>query len=368
MERPNIYLGIDKETRHPIKILKSKDYNYFFDLANGFFARWGETEKDDPSCSPFSPEIADIEITTSCKGPKLSDGKNKLCGFCYKSNTPNGKYMSFETFRVLLDKFPHFEKNGKKVFYLTQIAFGVDAECKSNPDVWKIFAHCRENGIIPNLTVASIDDEVASNISKYCGACAVSRYSDKDVCYNTIDLLTHTHGMRQVNIHQLVAKETLDNIWETLKDIQSDTRLNKLNAIVFLSLKQKGRGTGYTPISQEDYAKIVQYCFNNNIRFGSDSCGAGKLLKSLTEKQYKQVLPVVEPCEASSFSFYCDVDGKYFPCSFMANEEGGWKEGIDMLKVSDFLTEVWHNPQTLEFQSKVRKCNECLDGCCHFKI
>jgi hypothetical protein len=354
--------------KNGIKVFRSENYNYNFRLSDGFFQRWGKTLDDDPNWSPFSPEIADIEITTSCKGPKLSNGKNKLCGFCYKSNTPNGKYMSFETFKTILDKFPHIENNGKRIFYLTQIAFGVDAECKSNPDVWKIFEHCRENGIIPNLTIASIDDDVASNIAKYCGACAVSRYSDKDVCYSTIDLLTNKHGMSQVNIHQLVATETLDDIWETLKDIKTDARLKKLNAIVFLSLKQKGRGTGYTPISQEEYAKIIQYCFDNNIAFGSDSCGAGKLLKSLNDEQYKQVLPVVEPCEASSFSFYCDVDGKYFPCSFMANEEGNWKDGIDMLKVNDFISDVWKNPKTVAFQKSVQECNRCLDGCCHFKI
>jgi len=91
--------------KNGIKVFRSENYNYNFRLSDGFFQRWGKTLDDDPNWSPFSPEIADIEITTSCKGPKLSNGKNKLCGFCYKSNTPNGKYMSFETFKTILDKF-----------------------------------------------------------------------------------------------------------------------------------------------------------------------------------------------------------------------------------------------------------------------
>lgn len=352
-----------------VKLLRSEFYSFNFDKNDGHFARWGKTENDDPAWSPFSPEIADIEITTSCKGPKLSNGTNKLCSFCYKANTPNGKYMSFDTFKQLLDKFPHFiSKDGKKHFVLTQIAFGVDAECKTNPDVWKIFDYCKENGIIPNLTVASIDDEVASNIAKYCGACAVSRYSDKDICYNTIDLLTNKYGMSQINIHQLVAKSTLSQIWETLKDIQTDPRLKKLNAIVFLSLKQKGRGITQEPVSQEEFSKIIQYCLENGIRFGSDSCGAGKLLKSLSQDQYDKIIQVVEPCEASKFSFYCDVDAKYYPCSFMANEEGDWKEGIDILKIENFIKDLWQNPKTLRFRDEVDKCNKCLGGCCHFKI
>jgi hypothetical protein len=377
----NALIAVNKN----LKVFRSRDYSYNFDMVSGYFQRWGKTLKDDPTFSPYSPEIADIEITTSCHGPRvynrdangvrINDGsatvRNRLCSFCYKSNTPNGKYMSFETFAKLLDKFPHVidPKTGKRIFALTQIAFGVDAECNTNPDVWRIFAHCRDNGIIPNLTVASIDDEVAGNIANYCGACAVSRYSDKDVCYDTVDLLTNKHGMTQVNIHQLVSAATINDIWETLRDVKTDPRLAKLNAIVFLSLKQKGRGVTQSPMPQEEYAKIVQYCLANNISFGSDSCGAGKLLKSLDKEQYEKVIGVVEPCEAGGkFSFYCDVDAKYYPCSFMANEEGDWKDGIDMLAVNDFVKDVWTHPKTLAFRDKVDKCNECLGGCCHFKV
>lgn len=348
-----------------IKVLESKTYNYVFNCGTGFFARWGKNQDEDPSFSPFGCEIADIEITTSCKGPRLSNGSNRLCPFCYKSNTPNGTYMTFETFKKILEKFPKYDGH----FVLTQIAFGVDAECKTNPDVWKIFKHCRGNGIIPNVTVASINEETATNISKYCGACAVSRYSDKDVCYDSVALLSQKYGMEQVNIHQLVAKSLLNNIWETLKDIKSDPRLANLNAVVFLSLKQKGRGISESPISQEEFAKIIDYCLKNEITFGSDSCGAGKLLKSLTKDQYDKVIQMVEPCEAGGkFSFYCDVNGNYFPCSFMANEDGDWETGLNMLEVKDFLKEIWFNTKTLTFRKRVDECNRQLGGCCHFKI
>lgn len=349
-----------------IKQFRSEDYNYNFNMETGFFQRWGKTITEDPVCSPYC-EIADIEITTSCRGP-IINGKNQLCSFCYKANTPNGKYMSFDTFKTIFDKFPHTtDIEGKRIFFLTQVAFGVDAECATNPDVWKIFVYCRENGVIPNLTVATISNNTALNIAGLCGACAVSRYSDKDGCYNSIDLLTNKYNMSQVNIHQLVAKSTLSNIWETLQDIKSDPRLSKLNAIVFLSLKKKGRGINHEPIDADEYKEIVQYCLKHNISFGSDSCGAGKLLKSLTPDQYSQILPVVEPCEAASMSFYCDVNGMYFPCSFMPGV-GDWDTGIDMLSITDFVKDVWENPKTLAFRERVAKCNKCLEGCCHFKI
>lgn len=171
-----------------------------------------------------------------------------------------------------------------------------------------------------------------------------------------------------INIHQLVAKSTLNDIWETLEDTKTDPRLSKLNAIVFLSLKQKGRGVTQEPVSQEEYTKIIQYCLDNGIPFGSDSCGAGKLLKSLSKEQYDKIIGVVEPCEATGFSFYCDVDAKYFPCSFMANEMGDWNDGIDMLSVSNFTNDVWNNPKTIAFRNKVGECNKCLGGCCHYKL
>ncbi len=92
------------------KIVHSKRYNYVFNRQTGFFARWGKKKKDDPKFSPFGAEIADIEVTTSCSGLTY-DGKDHLCKFCYKSNTPNGKNMSFETFRKMLDNFPSYKQN-----------------------------------------------------------------------------------------------------------------------------------------------------------------------------------------------------------------------------------------------------------------
>lgn len=317
----------------------------------------------------YKEKFSGIVYNLHCTPNENYFSHNVLVHNCYKSNTPNGKYMSFDTFKKILDKFPHTidPKTGKKIFVLSQVAFGVDAECKTNPDVWKIFKYCRQNGIVPNLTVASVNDGTAKKIAKYCGACAVSRYDDKDVCYDTVALLSQKYGMRQINIHQLTALESLNNIWETLRDIKTDNRLKNLNAIVFLSLKKKGRGINLNPLPQEEFTKIVKYCMDNHIPFGSDSCGAGKVLKSLTAQQYEDNKNFIEPCESSVFSFYCDVNGMYYPCSFMANE-GDWKEGIDMLNVGDFMKEIWNNPKTISFRQKVCDCNKNLGGCSYFKV
>ena len=49
---------------------------------------------------------------------------------------------------------------------LTQIALGADASCIANPDIFKMMEYARANDIVPNITVADIDDKVADELSK----------------------------------------------------------------------------------------------------------------------------------------------------------------------------------------------------------
>lgn len=337
------------------KYVASQKYNYVFDKQTGFFARWGKTKNDDPIMAP-APEIADIEVTTKCSGIN-----GKLCPFCYKSNSPNGKNMSFETFKKIIDTLPHKEiindkKEIIKIPLLTQVALGVDSKAESNPDLWKMMQYCREKGIIPNVTVAQITNEVADKLAHYCGAVAVSRYDNKDVCYDAVKKLTD-RGMTQINIHSMIASETFDNALETLKDKLTDPRLEKLNAIVFLSLKQKGRGTNFTPLSQDKFKQLVDFAMDNKIGIGFDSCSAYKFLKSIENSDnFEKMAMYSEPCESSLFSTYFNVDGHFFPCSF-SEGEGDWKEGLDIVKCKDFSEDIWYHDKTISFRKKLLNTN-----------
>lgn len=89
MTNNNPYVEIRKTVDGNLhRLFRSSDYNYNFDIASGFFQRWGKTEAEDPTWSPFGPEIMDIEI---------SDGEScpMTCAFCSPAgtlvNTPNGK-------------------------------------------------------------------------------------------------------------------------------------------------------------------------------------------------------------------------------------------------------------------------------------
>jgi len=334
-----------------LKKAESPVYNFIFSKKTGFFARWGKTTKEDPLYAP-SAELADIEITTICHGV---DGK--LCPFCYKSNNPNGRNMSFETFKKLFDKFPKL---------ICQIAFGTDSHATSNPDLFKMMKYSRENGVIPNITVSQISEETAVKIAEVCGACSISRYDNKDICYDSVKLLTD-RGMNQTNLHFMTSEETYDRAIETLNDILTDKRLEKLNAIVFLSLKKKGRGKKFTCLSEEKFKKLIDFAMENNISIGFDSCSCLKFLKSVrNHPDFKNFEICSEPCESSIFSIYCNVDAKIFPCSFV-EEEKNWEEGLDILNTNDFTKDIWNHPRMTKFRKKLidtanknqLKCRSC---------
>ena len=170
------------------KVALGEDYKYIFNKDNGNFMRWGKTPKDDPNYSPIGGEILDIEVTTQCNGIN-----GKLCPFCYKSNTPDGKNMSLDTFKSILDKMG---------VQLTQVAFGADSEASSNPELFQMAEYCREKGVVPNITVANISDETADRLASVMGAVAVSRYDDKDACYDSVKKLTDSIRKKKIIIRR----------------------------------------------------------------------------------------------------------------------------------------------------------------------
>jgi hypothetical protein len=126
-----------------------------------------------------------------------------------------------------------------------------------------------------------------------------------------------------------------------------------------LSLKRKGRGVGFNRMSDEHFSEIVEYCINNDIRVGFDSCGANKvekILRNMNLHNIEQVCQSIEPCESSGFSAYCNVEGKFFPCSFAEGEF----EGIDVVNCNTFLDDVWYNPKVVTWRERLlNQCRNC---------
>ena len=335
---------VDKEYKY--KYFRSPEANYNFDIETGVMVSWGRTLKDDAVKFP-APNILDMEIDEHCTGLR-NDGVT--CKFCYKSNTSISRgTMTFEEFKHIIDIYPKS---------LTQIAIGSSACLSTNPNIWRMMEYCRENHIVPNVTLANvIDDKTADNIARYCGAVAISRYEDFDICADSIKKLTD-RGMTQVNIHLLIAEEYYDRCMDTLKRAISDERLSKLNAIVFLGLKKAGRGTSFNRMSDEHFQSLIDFAVKNNIRLGFDSCSSYRAIESLG----KDITNCVLDCEASLQSSYINCRSEYSPCSFM-EQTPEWRHGISLKDVNsseEFIDKVWENERTEKFRQSLLKtsCNQ----------
>jgi MoaA/NifB/PqqE/SkfB family radical SAM enzyme len=337
------------------KIVIGEDYNYIFIKKTGFFQRWGKTGDDDPLFSPLGPEILDLEISV--------DGCSQNCPFCYKGNTnQTPTNMTLDTFKTIISKMPRV---------LTQIAFGI-TDVQTNPDFIPMMELCRSIGIIPNFTLSGIDlnDEIAKKVSEICGAVAVSVYdTNKHIGYDAIEQFTSL-GMDQVNIHIMVSNETLPFVYEVLGDIQKDSRLKNMNAVVFLGVKPKGRAkAGFESLSNEQYSDLVNYCLDNKLDFGFDSCSAPRFenaikISDMSDDRKIQLLGCSEPCESSIFSSYINVIGEYWHCSFTEDETG--YDCINVLETDDFLKDVWYSEPVLKFRKAL--IDNMVDDCRYCQV
>lgn len=350
-----------------VKIIDSDNLHCVFSKITGETVTWGRTMREDPDWSPPGPFILDCEISTICHGPEDSTGKARPCPQCYKSNTPfHGKNMSLETWKIILSKMPKT---------LQQVAFGL-GDIDGNPNLWNILIHTREQGIVPNITIngsrmslgyLTYPKTVASyrNLAGLCGAVAVSLY-DRAQCYKTVETLFKEKGnieeatLQQINIHQVLHEESLSACFQTLIDIKEARTnfshpLHNLNAVVFLSLKPKGKRNNLTVLrDKKKYQKLIDFAMKNELPIGFDSCGASwyeESIRSLPESKYEAIMTSVESCESTLFSSYINVDGDFFPCSFTEGTPN-WETGISVTEATDF-GEVWNHPRTTEFRKKL---------------
>jgi len=395
-----------KENKN-IKMLRSPEFNYNFNKITGYHEQWGKTKDENPQRCNLGPIIADIEVLDKCLGPGSRDDKvGDLCGFCYKQNNPKGTHTDLETYKKIFHKLPKT---------LTQIAFGADANLTLNPDLFDIMQYTRDNGIVPNITCADIDENIADKLSKVAGAVAVSWYgvhSDKNYCYDSIKLLTVRivpgRTLQTVNMHFMLSKETFPYIDELINDCKNDQRLSKLTAVVFLSLKTKGRGKKYERCSDKEFQIVVDKMMQAGIGIGFDSCSAPKAMKAYKNllkineefenktmsenpwtvakssnqksrrEYYKNIDTMATSCESFSESIYVNDKGVVFPCSFMEDEHWnkmdynnskGWNLLDDSIKDSnEFTTKIWNSNRGKNFSLEASMCASCGNGCQYFDV
>lgn len=360
-----------------MKMISSMGYNFIFNKVNGFMMRWGKTEEDNPDFSPFGPEILDIEISSSvpmeekplydCTRLVEDGGCKGECPMCYKSN---GKYptynMTLDEFKVVFHKMANtMMVNGEEVNAspLTQIAFGI-MNLDTNPDFFAMAEYSREHGVIPNFTMHgldNIDEQLARRIVLLFGACAVSVYN-KEKSYNVIKSLTKAAKVYnpnfKVNIHAILSQETLKRVYSIIDDSKKDKRLEDLNAIVILSLKQKGNGEKFNRVNDKDFDDLVKYIFDSKVSIGFDSCTCNKFIESAKKvRNIDDIIDSCEPCESGMFSSYVNCKGEYFPCSFCERSTEKWMEGMNVLKCESFIKDIWSSENVKEWRNKLVACN-----------
>lgn len=404
-------MKIELSQQGDVRKLRSDGYNWNMNMSSGFFTRWGKTFGDDPDYG--LPEIADIEISEVCHGVR-----GVPCPFCYKSNVGyKGANMSLDTYRTVIDNLLFLRQYVIKttdgvMFYcssdddiitedkqiikvrdlipgdvfvkdalytvdtielkqessLSQVALGI-GDIDGNPDLKEIILHTRKMGFVPNITINGdrLTDEWVDFFSKNLGAIAVSVY-DKELSYNAIKRLTDA-GMTQCNIHFMVSVQTEDMVYEIMNDTQTDPRLEKLNALVLLSLKQKGRGENFNKLPQDNFTKIVQYGMEKGVGFGFDSCSAFRFLKSVEgHKDYDMFKMMTEPCESTCFSMYINTHGDFYPCSFTENTEE-WETGLTLAdKNIDFLRDIWFHPRVVKVRRDIIKTRKACKSCFYFDV
>ena len=194
------------------------------------------------------------------------------------------------------------------------------------------------------------------------------QYLKKEISYNAIKKYIDA-GMNQVNIHFMLSKETLDFAYEVLYDIKEDPRLRGMNAIVFLQYKDKNPKSHFHPPSFQEFKGLVDFCLSDMVKFGFDSCSSAMFMKAIAGREdAKQLIQSVDNCESTLFSFYINVDGKGFPCSFLEGQTKEWEEGIDILEINDYTIDVWYSPRVQAYRTKLlassKQCKCKYSGMC----
>jgi MoaA/NifB/PqqE/SkfB family radical SAM enzyme len=302
------------------------------------------------------PEIADIEVSTSGKN---GGGCPVSCPMCYKGNNSKPGVpdnMSLATFKQIFHKL---DTN-----FLTQIAFGITS-VGSHPELFDIFQTCRDNKVIPNVTINGSDpltDDQINKLVKVTGAMAISVVPPRqENAYNLISRIIAAGG-NQINIHYVIHKSSIDDAYGVCESMKSDPRLKGLNAIVFLGLKPKNRGQAFEVLPVDEYVKLVKFCLQNEVPFGFDSCSSPKTELAVVKSDYldddikNRILQSCERCESFLYSMYINAEGVFYPCSFGEEIE----ESIDVLKVNDFNSEVWNSDPARRWRERLSSLNrEC---------
>jgi len=336
------------------KHFKNSDYEVHFNTKTGFEVLVGKDNVD-----PFRTELPlliDVGIMGSCLN---------ACAFCYQGNKKE-PHMTLENFKLLIDQVKH---------HTNQVALGGRGDPNLHPQFKEIVEYARKNNVVPNYTTSGInmtDEQI--EISKLCGAVAVSDYDNK-YTYTALKKLMDA-GIK-TNIHIIFSRQNYDkamkilygyNPWLKTTAKQSKgvfkislVNIEKLNAVIFLLFKPQGSGKkmlGMIP-TKIQIKLFAEKVFNPQSVFnvGMDSCLINHILNYSNPNKAQRM--AVDTCESSRMSVYVSPSMQLIPCSFADHP----KWGVQITKKKDVYY-IWNKSVKFkQFRNILKKhSNQCPLG------
>ena len=302
------------------------------------------------------PELIDIGIMGACNA-----GKSGLCRNagvdCYQLGM-----LSHETNMSLDDYCSIIAQCRGRTF---QIALGGAGDPNKHESFAEILRATRENRIVPNYTTSgyNLTDREIELTKKYCGAVAVSFYSNIDKNGNEDNPPTITAIERFVkagcitNIHYVLSKKS---IREAVYRVKNGAFPKGINAVVFLMYKPVGLASQDYVIGYDDpdYLELLRLVttIDCNWKYGFDTCQSPAIYKFAPGVAIESI----EFCEAARFSMYINSRCIAFPCSFGIGDD---TFSVNLKQHS--LQEAWESESFAKFKEKQTKvCANCTTGIC----
>lgn len=302
--------------------------------------------KSDPLMRSY-PELIDVGIMGHCKA-----GERGICKAAGVDCYQNG-YLVYKANITLVNYRRIIDESKGKTF---QIALGGAGDPNKHDDFEEILRYTRINGIIPNMTTSGIDilDREVDLISKYCGAIAISYYSNlvfgEETNEQTVEVISRFKSLLPTNIHYVISRDSID---EAIYRLENDVWPQGINAVVFLLYKPIGLGIENKVIRYGD--KLIRFMNaalkrKHPYRLGFDTCFSPVLF----DYQDYYEIQSIDPCEAARFSMYIDSEMNAYPCSF-DNQVGKFKVSLQDKCIQD----VWDSEIFDSFRNKQSVCINC---------
>ena len=365
-----------------ISLYEDPEYHFreFFDKETGLWIT-GDCEDGTTPFRRSFPSLLDIGIMGHCP-----NGKAGICAKagiqCYQ-NAPNSTRdnMKLEDFKTIIDQC-----KGKTF----QVALGGAGDPNLHENFKEIVEYCRNNGIIPNYTTSGFNlTDKQVEISKQCGAVAVSQYSRLEIgqmpSYQILEdgsriptemmqVFSETNPQTNIaiqkfldagittNIHYVLGKNTIK---EAIIRLKNNLFPEGINAIVFLLHKPVGLGQESNMLHYDDpeVKEFFELIDNEKFPFkiGFDACSVPGIINFTKNIDSRST----ETCEGSRTSAYIDAQMNMMPCSFGNQDKSYYVSLYDNTIKEAWESEVFNNFRNHLFKACPNCKNRvnCYGGC-----